>query len=123
MKLNKDPEWDLIIKANNTNFDLKLKKIWEYRDLLFLLVRRDFVSFYKQTILGPIWFFIQPLFTMAIYVFVFGELANISTDGIPAPMFYLVGITSWTYFSECLTKQRLSLKTMLEFSEKYIFLE
>jgi lipopolysaccharide transport system permease protein len=69
-----------------------------------LLVRRDFVSFYKQTILGPLWFFIQPLFTTIIYTFVFGNLAAIPTDGLPQPLFYLAGITAWNYFADCLTK-------------------
>jgi len=102
--LNNDEDWDLVISSNNTFFDLQFKKVWLYRDLLILFVKRDFVAFYKQTILGPIWFFIQPLFTMGIYVFIFGNLAGIGTDGIPQPLFYLIGITSWTYFSECLTK-------------------
>ncbi|RYZ44703.1 MAG: ABC transporter permease, partial [Sphingobacteriales bacterium] len=78
--------------------------VWRYRDLLALFVRRDFVSFYKQTVLGPLWFFIQPLFTMIVYTFVFGNLANISTDGLPKPLFYLCGITAWNYFSDCLIK-------------------
>ena len=85
-------------------FDLKLNEIWAYRDLLWLLVRRDFVSFYKQTILGPLWFFIQPLFTTIIFTFIFGNLAGISTDGLPKPLFYLAGITAWNYFSDCLVK-------------------
>src|SRR6202161_3826242 len=73
--------WDLEIKPKSSVFDLHLKDVWAYRDLLWLLVRRDFVSFYKQTILGPLWFFIQPLFTTIIYTFVFGNLAAIPTDG------------------------------------------
>ena len=85
-------------------FDLKLNEIWAYRDLLWLLVRRDFVSFYKQTILGPLWFFIQPLFTTIIFTFIFGNLAGISTDGLPKPLFYLAGITAWNYFADCLIK-------------------
>ncbi|MFD0941958.1 ABC transporter permease [Pedobacter boryungensis] len=84
--------------------DLKLKEVWAYRDLLGLLVRRDFVSFYKQTILGPLWFFIQPLFTTIIFTFIFGNLAGISTDGLPKPLFYMAGITAWNYFADCLTK-------------------
>jgi lipopolysaccharide transport system permease protein len=99
-----DENWDIEITANNNLFDLKLKDIWHYRDLLVLLVRRDFVSFYKQTILGPIWFFIQPLFTTVIYTFVFGNLASIPTDGLPQPLFYLAGITAWNYFADCFTK-------------------
>ncbi|HEX8608606.1 MAG TPA: ABC transporter permease [Pedobacter sp.] len=78
--------------------------MWHYRDLFWLLVRRDFISFYKQTVLGPLWFFLQPLFTIVIYSYIFGSLAGISTDGIPRPLFYLAGITCWQYFAECLTK-------------------
>jgi lipopolysaccharide transport system permease protein len=96
--------WDLEITPKNNLFDLKLRDVWQYRDLLLLLVRRDFVSFYKQTILGPLWFFIQPLFTTIIYTFVFGNLAAIPTDGLPQPLFYLAGITAWNYFADCLTK-------------------
>ena len=97
-------KWDIELTPQNKPLDLKLKDIWHYRDLLVLLVRRDFVSFYKQTILGPLWFFIQPLFTTIIYTFVFGNLANISVDELPKPLFYLAGITAWNYFADCLTK-------------------
>jgi lipopolysaccharide transport system permease protein len=97
-------DWDIELTPKNNMLDLKLKDIWHYRDLLVLLVRRDFVSFYKQTILGPLWFFIQPLFTTIIYTFVFGNLAAIPTDGLPQPLFYLAGITAWNYFSDCLGK-------------------
>jgi lipopolysaccharide transport system permease protein len=93
-----------VIESKNSLFDLKLKELWAYRDLLGLLVRRDFVSFYKQTILGPLWFFIQPLFTTIIFTFIFGNLAGISTDGLPKPLFYMAGITAWNYFADCLTK-------------------
>ena len=96
--------WDMVIEPHGHLFDLKLRDVWHYRDLLGLLIRRDFVSFYKQTILGPVWFFIQPLFTTITYTFVFGRLAGISTQGLPAPLFYMAGITVWNYFSECLTK-------------------
>ena len=99
-----EEKWDMVIAPQAHLFDLKLKEVWHYRDLLLLLVRRDFVSFYKQTILGPLWFFIQPLFTTIIYTFIFGNLAGISTEGLPAPLFYMAGITTWNYFSECLTK-------------------
>jgi lipopolysaccharide transport system permease protein len=85
-------------------FELNLKDVWRYRDLLWLLVKRDFVSFYKQTILGPLWFFIQPLFTTIIFTFIFGNLAGLSTDGLPQPLFYMAGITAWNYFADCLTK-------------------
>lgn len=92
------------ISSKRSFVELKLKDVWEYRDLLVLLVRRDFVSFYKQTILGPLWFFLQPLFTTVIFTFVFGKLAGISTDGLPGPLFYMAGITAWTYFSDCFLK-------------------
>jgi len=99
-----EEQWDLEIKPQNHLFELHLADVWRYRDLLVLLVRRDFVSFYKQTILGPLWFFIQPLFTTVIYTFIFGNLAGISTDGLPQPLFYMAGITAWSYFADCLTK-------------------
>jgi lipopolysaccharide transport system permease protein len=99
-----DEEWDLVIEGSTSLFDLKFKDVWHYRDLLVLFVKRDFVSFYKQTILGPLWFFIQPLFTTIIYTFIFGSLASISTDGLPQPLFYLAGITAWNYFADCFTK-------------------
>jgi lipopolysaccharide transport system permease protein len=84
-------------------FDLKLKEIWRYRDLLFLFVRRDFVAKYKQTILGPVWFFITPMFQALTMTLVFGNMAGLSTDGIPPLLFYLAGVTAWSYFSQCLT--------------------
>lgn len=96
--------WDIEIKPTTNLFDLKLIDVWHYRDLLWLLVRRDFVSFYKQTILGPVWFFIQPLFTTLMYTFIFGNLAGISTDNLPQPLFYMAGITAWNYFADCITK-------------------
>ncbi|HTN20020.1 MAG TPA: ABC transporter permease [Pelobium sp.] len=99
-----EEKWDLEIRPQNHLFELHLSDVWRYRDLLTLLVRRDFVSFYKQTILGPLWFFIQPLFTTIIYTFIFGNLAGISTDGLPQPLFYMAGITAWNYFADCLTK-------------------
>lgn len=95
---------DWSIEAKSSLLDLKLNEVWAYRDLLVLLVRRDFVSFYKQTILGPLWFFIQPLFTTIIFTFIFGNLAGISTDGLPKPLFYMAGITAWNYFADCLNK-------------------
>lgn len=101
---NQSQDWDLVIKGHTSLFDIKFKDVWEYRDLLFLFVKRDFVSFYKQTILGPLWFFIQPIFTMIVFTFVFGTLAGISADGLPHQLFYLSGITAWQYFSDCLTK-------------------
>jgi lipopolysaccharide transport system permease protein len=102
--LEANSEWDLVIEPQNSLFEFHLKDVWRFRDLLWLLVKRDFVSFYKQTILGPLWFFIQPLFTTIIFTFIFGNLAGMSTDGLPQPLFYMAGITAWNYFADCLTK-------------------
>jgi lipopolysaccharide transport system permease protein len=96
-------DWDLVIKGHTTLFDLRLKEVWHYRDLLFLFVKRDFVTFYKQTILGPLWFFIQPLLTTVTFTIIFGTVAQLSTDGAPKVIFYMAGITLWNYFSNCLT--------------------
>ncbi|MDN5286185.1 MAG: transporter permease [Mucilaginibacter sp.] len=104
MSLPTNEDWDIEITAQSSIFDLKLKDVWHYRDLLLLLVRRDFVSFYKQTILGPVWFFIQPVITILFYTLIFGNLAGIPVDGLPKPLFYLAGIIIWNYFAECLTK-------------------
>lgn len=97
-------DWDIEINADTKILTLGLKDVWHYRDLLLLLVRRDFVSFYKQTILGPIWFFVQPIITILIYTLVFGTLAGISVDGMPKPLFYLAGTIIWNYFADCITK-------------------
>lgn len=99
-----EEDWDIEITPKSRLLDLRLKDTWHYRDLLLLLVRRDFVSFYKQTILGPVWFFIQPVVTILIYTVVFGNLAGIPTDGVPKPLFYLAGTIIWNYFADCLTK-------------------
>jgi lipopolysaccharide transport system permease protein len=97
------PTWDLIIQPKRHLFDINLRELWEYRDLIILLVRRDFVAKYKQTILGPLWFIIQPLFTTLIYTVIFGKVAGISTEGMPGVLFYLSGIVLWTYFAQSLT--------------------
>jgi lipopolysaccharide transport system permease protein len=104
MTLRPEEDWDIEITPKNNLFDLQMKDTWHYRDLLFLLVRRDFVSFYKQTILGPVWFFVQQIITIVIYTIVFGNLAGIPVDGLPKPLFYLAGTIIWNYFAECLTK-------------------
>lgn len=91
------------IKPQNKWYDIDFKAIWQYRDLLMLFVRRDFVAVYKQTVLGPIWFFIQPILTTITFTFIFGNFAKISTDGIPPLIFYLSGLTFWNYFASCLT--------------------
>jgi lipopolysaccharide transport system permease protein len=103
MSASSQAEWDLEIKPQDSVFNLHLKDVWNYRDLLWLLVRRDFVSFYKQTIFGPIWFFIQPIFTTIVFTFIFSGVAGIET-GAPAPLFYMAGTVTWNYFADCLTK-------------------
>lgn len=99
-----EEHWDLVIKPKNKWYQIDLVAIWNYRDLLMLLVRRDFISVYKQTILGPLWLFIQPIFTSLTFAFIFGRIAKISTDGAPPIVFYMAGITLWTYFADCLNK-------------------
>lgn len=91
--------WTQEIKPRKKLFDIDLKGIWRYRDLYYMYVRRDIVTVYKQTILGPLWYLIQPVFTVVIYMFVFSGLAGISTDGAPQPLFYMAGITLWNYFN------------------------
>ena len=95
--------WDSVIESKHSLFDINLKELWHYRDLLVLFVRRDFVTVYKQTILGPLWFFIQPLLTTITFTIIFGNVAQLSTDGAPKIIFYMAGITLWNYFSTCLT--------------------
>ena len=96
--------WTEIIEPRRSLFDLRLKEIWHYRDLLTMFVRRDFVASYKQSILGPLWFFIQPLLTTLTFTVVFGRFAKIPTDGLPPVLFYLAGVTIWSFFSESFTK-------------------
>lgn len=116
-----EQNWDIEITPKNNLFDLQFKDLWHYRDLLLLLVRRDFVSFYKQTILGPIWFFLQPIITILIYDFIFSNLAKISTDDVPAPLFYLAGIILWNYFSDCILKTSTVFKDSASILGKVYF--
>jgi len=102
--LNSKQNWVEEITPTKHLLELDLKELWNYKDLLFLFIRRDFVSIYKQTILGPLWFFIQPIFTTLIFTVVFGQLASIPTDGLPEVLFYMCGITCWNYFADCLNK-------------------
>jgi lipopolysaccharide transport system permease protein len=95
-------EWDLIIRPQRSWWDLRLGELWRYRDLVWLLVWRDFVSQYKQTILGPLWYVIQPVLTTVVFTVIFGNIAHLSTDGLPPFLFYLAGNTVWSYFSGCI---------------------
>ena len=104
MENTNDNQWDLVIKPKSSWFNLKLSELIRYKDLLFMFVRRDVVTIYKQTVLGPLWILIQPIFITVMYVFVFGNVANLPTEGIPKPLFYLSGVILWGYFSEAFSK-------------------
>lgn len=97
-------QWDFTIERRSSLFSLKLDELWHYRDLLLMYVKRDFVTYYKQTILGPLWFFIQPAITTIMFMLVFGKIAGISTDGLPQPLFYMAGLLCWNYFADCLNR-------------------
>ena len=97
-------DWDLVIEPRRAWWDLRLGQLWRYRDLIMLFVWRDFVSTYKQTILGPLWYLIQPIITTLVFTVIFGNIANLPTDGLPRFLFYMSGTVIWTYFSGCLKK-------------------
>ncbi len=99
-----DKYWDIEITNKSSLLNIDLQEVWRYRDLLRMYVKRDIITFYKQTILGPLWFLIQPLLTTIMFMFVFGGIAGISTDGIPQAVFYLGGLVCWNYFQDCLSK-------------------
>jgi lipopolysaccharide transport system permease protein len=120
--LKKTAAKEELIKPNNSLFELNLKEIWKYKDLLFLFIRRDFVAVYKQTVLGPLWFIIQPIFTTLVFTVVFGQLASIPTDGLPQVLFYMCGITCWNYFAECVTKTSNTFVTNSAIFGKVYFL-
>ena len=100
--INFQDEWTLIIRPQRAWWDLHLDDLWRYRDLIRLLVWRDFVAYYKQTILGPLWYIIQPVLTTVVFTVIFGNIAKLSTDGLPPFLFYMAGNTVWSYFSVCL---------------------
>jgi lipopolysaccharide transport system permease protein len=122
MNLENDlQEWQSEIKSKDKLLSINIKEVWQYRDLLFMLVKKDYVTFYKQTILGPIWFFVQPILTTIIYVLLFGQIAKLSTDGTPQIAFYMAGITIWNYFSEVLTKTSTVFKDSAHIMGKVYF--
>lgn len=100
----KEEKWTIVIKPKDKLFSVDFKELWAYRDLCSLFVKRNIITQYKQTILGPAWFVIQPALTVIMYMVVFGSIAGIPTDGVPRPLFYLAGTCMWNYFSECMTK-------------------
>lgn len=97
-------QWTSVIKPKSGWFDINIRELWQYKDLIMLFVRRDFVAVYKQTILGPLWFVFQPLFSTIVFTIIFGKVAKIPTDGIPPLLFYMSGIITWNYFASCLAK-------------------
>lgn len=102
IKLSENEQWDTILKPRNKLLDLKIRELIRYRDLIYMFIHRDFTVLYKQTILGPLWYIIQPFFSTIIYTFVFGTIANIGTDEVPSTLFYYGGTMLWTYFTGCL---------------------
>ena len=118
---NDQEHWTEIIEPRANLLDLRLAEVWRYRDLVMMFVRRDFVANYKQTILGPIWFFLQPLLTTLTYMLIFGRMAGLSTDGKPMMVFYLSGITFWNYFAETLNKTATVFKDNAQMFGKVYF--
>lgn len=117
-----DPQdWSLVIRPQRGLFDLRLGELWNYRDLIGLFVRRDFVAVYKQTILGPLWYLIQPVLTSLIFTVIFGRIARLSTDGLPQFLFYMSGTVVWTYFADCLTKTSNTFITNAQLFGKVYF--
>lgn len=116
-----EKKWKEIIRSGNNIFSLNLKEIWHYRDLLFILVRRDILAIYKQTILGPLWFFLQPILTTIVFIIVFSRAAKLSTSELPAPLFYLSGLILWGYFSECILRTSTFFKDNTQILSKVYF--
>ncbi len=110
-KQPKGQDWDLVIEPHRAWWDLRLGQLWRYRDLIMLFIWRDFVSTYKQTILGPLWYLIQPIITTLMFTVVFGNIAKLPTDGLPSFLFYFSGTVIWTYFSDCLRKTSSTFST------------
>ena len=99
-----EEKWDLVIKPKDNLLSVDFKELWAYRDLCSLFVKRNIITQYKQTILGPVWYVVQPALTVIMYMIVFGGIAGIPTDGVPRPLFYLAGTCLWQYFADCITK-------------------
>lgn len=104
MNVSPVTQWTKILRPKTGWFDIRLDELWRYRDLIGLFVWRDFVAVYKQTVLGPLWYLIQPLLTTLVFTVIFGMVAKLPTDGLPPFLFYLSGVVMWRYFSDCLNK-------------------
>lgn len=120
-KVSHSPKWSLVIKPKYSLFDLHLKDLWRYRDLLFMFVKRDFAAIYKQTILGPLWFLIQPLLSTLMFMIIFNKVAGIPTEGIPSPIFYLSGLIVWNYFAACLNNTAVTFSANASIFGKVYF--
>src|SRR4051812_12976179 len=105
------PEYELVIEPSQGWLAVRWRELWEYRDLLYLLVQRDFLAKYKQTVLGPLWFILQPLLTTAMFVLIFGRVAKLPTDELPPPLFYLCGLVIWNYFSQTVSSGSATFAT------------
>lgn len=116
-----DGNWDIVISSKKNLFELKFRELWRYRDLLMLFVWRDYTHVYKQSILGPLWYVIQPLFMTITFTIIFGNIAKIPTDGIPPMLFYMSGVTLWTYFADCLNKTATTFKDNQQIFGKVYF--
>jgi len=121
MNSKKSEDWSLVIKPKSSLFDFQLKQLWEYRDLLVLLVRRDIVTVYKQTLLGFFWFILPPILNTITYFIIFGLIANVSTDGINPILFYLSGVISWGYFADCINRTSTTFRTNASIFGKVYF--
>ena len=116
----KNGEWTEVIRPRSSLLDLNLKELWAYRDLVRMYVKRDIITFYKQTILGPLWFILQPVLTTIMFMFVFGKIAGISTDGVPGALFYFAGLLMWNYFADCLTRNsKIFIENQVVFGKVY----
>lgn len=102
--IDNDSDWTMEIRSRSGWFDINVSELWQYRDLIMLFVQRDFIAYYKQTVLGPLWFLLQPLFTTVVFTLIFSSIAHIPTDGLPPFLFYLSGTIAWTYFATCMTR-------------------
>lgn len=114
-------KWKEILTPHNNLFSLHLKEIWNYRDLLRILIRRDIIAIYKQTVLGPLWFLLQPVLTTITFIIIFSRVAKISTAGLPPVLFYLSGLVLWSYFSECITRTSTFFKDNVQILSKVYF--
>jgi lipopolysaccharide transport system permease protein len=121
MRVEKSEDWTLVIKPKSNLLDFQLKQLWEYRDLLFLLVRRDIVTVYKQTLLGFFWFILPPILNTLTYFIIFGLIAKVSTDGTNPILFYLTGVISWGYFADCINRTSTTFRTNASIFGKVYF--